>query len=75
MTESTLHGRFIWHELMTTDPRSAGRFFSSVIGWKTQAWPHDPDDRIFMTGRQPVAGLMLLPEPARAMGVPPNWLT
>ncbi len=76
MAELTLHGRFIWHELMTTDTRSAGRFFSAMTGWTTQAWPYDKSYTVFMAGKErPVAGLMLLPESAKAMGVPPCWVT
>ncbi len=30
-------GRFIWYELMTTDPDAAGAFYGSVIGWTIAA--------------------------------------
>ena len=29
-----IRGRFLWHELMTTDTKSAGTFYSKIIGWK-----------------------------------------
>ena len=29
-------GRFVWYELMTTDPKAAMDFYTAVIGWKTQ---------------------------------------
>jgi predicted enzyme related to lactoylglutathione lyase len=67
--------RFVWHELMTTDTRSAGSFFSKVVGWKTEAWPNNPSYTLFKAGGQIMAGLMALPEDALAMHVPPNWLS
>src|SRR5258707_114940 len=30
-------GRFVWHELATTDPAAAKAFYEKVIGWKTSA--------------------------------------
>jgi uncharacterized protein len=76
MSDVTVRGRFLWHELQTTDPSSAVGFFTKVVGWKTQPMEGDPSYTLFMAGNhQPVAGLMLLPEAAKAMGAPPNWLT
>src|SRR5262245_57348015 len=75
MPDSTVRGRFVWHELMTTDTKSAANFFTKVIGWKTQPWDQDPSYSMFVTGKQPMAGLLPLPEDAKAMGAPPNWLT
>ena len=31
-------GRFVWYELMTTDPKAAIAFYGDVIGWKAQPW-------------------------------------
>ncbi|MGE0703818.1 MAG: VOC family protein, partial [Vicinamibacterales bacterium] len=70
-----LHGRFVWHELMTTDIKGAASFFTKIIGWKTEPWANDPTYTLFTNGGQAAAGLMLLPEDAKAMGVPPNWCT
>ena len=75
MTDAAILGRFVWHELMTTDTKSTAGFFAKVAGWKTQPWPQDPTYAMFVAGRRPVAGLMVLPEEAKAMGAPPNWLT
>jgi len=33
---SDLHGRFVWYELMTTDPGAAKAFYGEVVGWGTQ---------------------------------------
>ena len=41
----TMTGRFVWHELMVSDPKAAIAFYSEVIGWKTEAFgpPKDGD--------------------------------
>ena len=70
-----LRGRFVWHELLTTDPPSAAPFYKTVVGWQTAPWPNDAAYTLFTAGGRPVAGLMVLPEDARRMGAPPHWLT
>lgn len=74
---SDLHGKFIWYELMTTDPEAAGAFYEAVIGWTKRDSGMAPEGSYYlfeMPGSQPLAGGMqrLLPELA-AEGVPPNW--
>jgi hypothetical protein len=59
---------------MTTDTKSAMDFYSRVVGWKTQAWTQDASYTMFVAKAGPVAGLMLLPEDAKAMGAPPCWM-
>ena len=34
-----LHGRFVWAELMTPDPKSAEAFYTKVVGWTAEAFP------------------------------------
>ena len=75
MSDATVRGRFVWHELLTTDTKSAATFFSKVIGWKAQPWGEDASYTLFLSGDRQMAGLMTLPEDARNMGAPPNWLT
>src|SRR2546427_13203813 len=74
MPAPTLRGRFVWHELMTTDPDAAGRFYPGVTGWKVQAWEQDPSYRLWMTGSVLRGGLMRLPEESRRLGAPPSRL-
>ena len=74
MPAPTLRGRFVWHELMTTDPDAAARFYPGVTGWKVQAWEQDPSYRLWMTGSVLRGGLMRLPEESRRLGAPPSWL-
>ncbi len=66
-------GRFVWYELMTTDPKAAIAFYSEVVGWKTQ--PYEGSDYVMWVGSQgPLGGVMTLPEPAKKMGAPPHWM-
>ncbi|BCP53193.1 glyoxalase [Kaistia sp. 32K] len=70
-----LASRFVWYELMTTDTGRAKVFYGSVVGWGTRdaSQPHMAYT-LFTIGEQPIGGLMDLPEQARKMGAPPNWL-
>src|ERR1700747_1000710 len=38
----TPKGKFSWYELMTSDPKAAGKFYSDVVGWSTQEMPGTP---------------------------------
>ena len=75
MAQAVVRSRFVWHELMTTDTKSAAAFFSKLIGWKTQVAPQDKSYTLFLDGSRQAAGLMALPEDAKAMGAPPSWLS
>jgi predicted enzyme related to lactoylglutathione lyase len=72
---SEIRGRFLWHELLTTDTAAAASFYSKVIGWKTESWGADRTYTIFTTPDGMMAGLQALPDTAKAMGSPPHWLT
>lgn len=75
MAPSTLRGRFVWHELLTTDTAAGIRFYGKVTGWKHEPYPELPGYSLILASRGPVGGTMLLPENAKAMGTPPNWLS
>ena len=67
-------GRFVWHELMTPDPKAAEIFYSKVIGWTAaDAGMPDGDYTLFSAGQAPVAGLMAVPPLAAANGAPAGW--
>jgi len=68
-------GRFVWHELMTTEPDAAQGFYASVVGWGSTNWDQDPSYRLLTMQGTPMAGLLRLPDEARASGAPPHWLT
>ena len=73
MSNAEIRGRFVWHELMTTDPQAAGAFYSKVLPWKTQP-SGMPDYTLWVSGKTQTGGLMAQPESARQAGVPPSWL-
>ncbi len=33
MSDDTLQGRFVWYELLTSDPDAATGFYTELIGW------------------------------------------
>ena len=75
MAMENLLGSIVWHELMTTDVRSAAAFFSKVAGWTAHPWSVDNTYTMFVRQNRQIAGLMGLPDEARAMGTPPCWMT
>jgi predicted enzyme related to lactoylglutathione lyase len=71
MSNAEIRGRFIWHELMTTDPEAAAAFYSKVVPWKAQPSPV-PSYSLWMAGKASAGGLMALPEEDSARS--PHWL-
>jgi predicted enzyme related to lactoylglutathione lyase len=66
---------FFWYELLTTDTAAAEAFYKAVIGWEAEAFPGaGVTYTVFNAGGRSVAGAMLLPEEAKAMGTPPCWM-
>jgi uncharacterized protein len=71
MSNAEVRGRFVWHELLTTDTAAAAAFYAKVVPWRTQP-SNMPGYTIFMAGQAQVAGLMALP--AATGGTPAHWL-
>ena len=69
---STLLGRPLWYELMTTDMKAAETFYDRVVGWTSAPFPASPQPYTVFnrTGGTPVAGVMTTPEDMKA---PPFW--
>jgi len=72
MSNADIRGRFVWHELMTTDTDAAGAFYSKVMPWKTQP-SGMPGYTLWVTGKSRAGGLMALPDEPQGAG--PHWLT
>jgi len=68
MTDKTVRGRFVWHELMTPDASAAHSFYSKTLGWKTQASEQVADYTMFTASSGPLGGSVALPAGA------PHWL-
>ncbi len=67
-------GAFIWYEYMGEDRLAAADFYAHVLGWtvKDAGMPNLPYETASV-GERMVAGLMEIPDDARAMGVRPCW--
>lgn len=59
---------------MTTDMSGAESFYKQVVGWNPAPFP----DGSYVVWNKPggsgTGGMMLLPDDAKQMGVPPHWL-
>jgi|SRR5579862_3145424 len=71
MSNAEVRGRFVWHELLTTDTAAAAAFYQKVVSWRSQP-SNMPGYTIFMAGGVQVGGLMALP--ADTSGSPAHWL-
>jgi predicted enzyme related to lactoylglutathione lyase len=71
MSDAGVRGRFLWHELSTTDAKAAAAFYLKAVGWTTQTWDQNPTYVMFAAGGRPMAGLLALGD----AGGRPNWLT
>lgn len=73
MTESKKPGRFVWHDLMTTDKAAAVRFYTQLFGWQTREMEMGGDGAYTMirAGERDIGGIVALDE---KLGVPAHFL-
>lgn len=69
MADTTDRGRFVWYDLMTTDPTKAEPFYIKVAGWGTQPFEGMPYTMWTRDGA-PIGGVGQVEPP----GTPPHWL-
>jgi len=74
MAQGSFHGRFVWQELMTEDTATAAAFYSKVVGWRAEPSAVDATYTQFGIGSAHYAGMMRLPDEARASGAKSQWL-
>jgi len=69
---STMLGRPVWYELMTTDMKTAESFYKTVVGWTTEpfAGAGKPYTALNRSGKVGVGGIMEKPAEVKA---PPFW--
>jgi predicted enzyme related to lactoylglutathione lyase len=68
-------GRFVWYDLVTTDPAAAERFYGAVVGWGTDLWNQNGSTYTMWTASgTPIGGIMRMPADAKARGEMPHWL-
>lgn len=73
MTEA---GKFLWYELVTTDTKAAGEFYSHVIGWKRELAPNESGNSsytLFLVGDMGIGGMMAIPE-EECDRAKPGWI-
>ena len=74
MSETSPRGRFVWYDLMTTDPNAAADFYTKIAGWGTQPWENSPTPyTMWTTHVSPIGGVMKL-MPEMVGSVPPHWI-
>src|SRR5258708_35905577 len=72
---SKTHGKFVWYDVMTSNPKTAESFYRSVIGWDAKdSGMTDRSYTILSMGPTMVGGLMPIPEDAARAGVGPAWM-
>src|SRR5918993_380200 len=72
MADSSLLGRLLWFELMTTDVKAAEAFYTAVVDWGVAPFEGSPQpyDMWMRDGSVPVGGVMTIPD---GMNFPPHW--
>ena len=66
-------GTICWNELEVKDAQAAKKFYSEVLGWKSQEM--QGGYTIFLNDGKPVAGMMDLNQMEGGESIPPNWFT
>jgi predicted enzyme related to lactoylglutathione lyase len=74
MTDTSARGRFVWHDLITTDTGAAVDFYTKVAGWGTEQWngggaPYT----MWMSNGAPLGGVTSMSQ--SASGMPPHWIS
>lgn len=69
---SSVLGRPLWFELMTSDKDAAEAFYKTVVGWTTTPFEASPEPYSMFqrSGEIPVGGVLKTPE---GMNAPPFW--
>jgi predicted enzyme related to lactoylglutathione lyase len=53
-----MRGRFVWHELMTPDPKAAASFYAKVAGWTPKPYDKNPDYTMLTYGGLQMGGML-----------------
>ena len=66
----TYPGKFIWHDLLTPDPLSAGKFYEELFGWQID---YEGDYAVVRNDGKLIAGILRL-KPADGRAVQGVWI-
>jgi predicted enzyme related to lactoylglutathione lyase len=67
-------GRFVWHDLSTTDVEGAKEFYGAIAPWTTKPWDDDGEYLLWEKEGTPVGGITRVPADAGGPLSPPSWL-
>jgi predicted enzyme related to lactoylglutathione lyase len=72
MTDTSILGRVLWSELLTTDVEAAKRFYTAVVAWTVTPFRSSPDQYEMWTraDNASIGGVMKIPQ---GMNFPPHW--
>ena len=72
----TLHGSWLWYELMSPDPEGSQAFYEAVVGWSISTGHGDDINYGFITNPDGTmtGGLMRLTAEMQAHGARPCWI-
>lgn len=74
MADAANTGRFVWYDLVTTDPNAAKDFYPYVVGWTTTAWDGPTPYDVWTAGDTQIGGIMDLQPEDRDAGDRPHWI-
>ena len=67
------NAKFVWYELLTSDPKAAQAFYATVVGWTAKDAGMSEPYTLMSVGEADVAGMMALPPELAATGRKPAW--
>src|SRR5215216_3623233 len=68
--------RFVWHDLMTTDPEKATAFYTQLFGWKINPMPMgEYTYNMLMNGESDTNGFGGINQLDSSQGAPTHWLS
>jgi predicted enzyme related to lactoylglutathione lyase len=66
-------GRFVWYDLMSTDPAASREYYARLFGWTTAGMPMDGwTYEIVSAGETQLGGIMPLD---KSHGIPSHWVS
>ena len=71
MSQGKPRGRFVWFDLMTTNPEATHAFYPAVTGWGMSQWKGPLTYTMWTTDGVPLGGVMEMSNGART----PYWLS
>jgi predicted enzyme related to lactoylglutathione lyase len=70
----TGQGRFVWHDLGTSNVDGATTFYPPLTGWTTQPWEEARSYTMWLNRGTAVGGVLPLGHPLGSWGSAPHWM-